>query len=124
MRRSAQVVAAGALLVMLAMMPALAAACALSCDLAGGDAPAQASCHDTGHAGARLAADVSDPCDAHDRAAAERATRTLREQSAAAAAPDAKAAVHSQLRPHRRLAAVTPGPPRPAPTRPPLVLRV
>ena len=124
MRRSAQVAAAGSLLAMLAVLPALAAACALSCDVRARDAATtHVTCHEGGK-GARLTADAPDPCATHDRPAAEPATRTAREHVAAASAQVASSVAGHPSSPALRRAAVTPGPPRPAPTRPPLVLRL
>ena len=125
MRRLAQLVAAVTMLVVLAAVPALAAACAATCVEA---QPAVASgvpaCHETRGDGPRLEGAVTDPCATHDLAPAEPATRSqLREEATPAPALAVSPAVGAQLA-ARRASAVTPGAPRPGPSRPPLVLRL
>lgn len=117
--------AAVAMLVVFAAAPALAAACAARCvDAHPSAASAVPACHETRGESPRLESDAADPCATHELASAEAATRAqLREEATPAAAVAVSQALDPQLT-ARRAPAVTPGAPRPGPSRSPLVLRL
>jgi hypothetical protein len=117
--------AAVAMLVVFAAAPALAAVCAARCvDLHPAAASPVPSCHETRHDSPRLEGDAADPCATHELASAEAATRAqLREEATPAPATAVSPLPAPQLA-GRRASAVTPGAPRPGPSRPPLVLRL
>jgi hypothetical protein len=114
-----------ALLVVFAAAPALAAACAARCvDSHPAAASAAPACHETRGDSPRVEGAAADPCATHELASAEAATRTQpREEATPAPALAMWQAVGPQLA-ARSAPAVTPGAPRPGPSRPPLVLRL